>query len=418
MTGIDDIEVKTVLALTKYFSKHWVIFDVGSNKGEWSDILINERDHSDQDGKYTIHFFEPNELLLNYCRVKYDYNLHVIYNPLAVTDKDNQEIDFYYFTNFNNGLSSIYWNDFWKEQGLPVQKGKAKTVRLDTYSETIPEIDFIKVDVEGAEIDVLRGCEDLLKEKAVKFIQVEYGMHYPKRNGLFKRDVIEYVNKFGYHVYRLEGEYFTKVDDTFVEDFHAENYILTHLVIERYHYTQLWNSEFIKTTQGLGPFRFALEIGCFEGLTSNYICDHLLGKSDDSRHRGRMICIDPLTDEYLPNYDKATNSLFIGQYERFVKNTIGQPIQLIRKKSVDAYEDLKDFRFDFIYVDGDHTEAGVYLDGMRCWEILLEGGYLLFDDYKGYLDLTTFGINKFLAKHVNQYQVISSGYQLLIRKLP
>ena len=36
---------------------------------------------------------------------------------------------------------------------------------LDSYSETQPAPDFIKCDVEGAEVEVFRGAQRLLKEK-------------------------------------------------------------------------------------------------------------------------------------------------------------------------------------------------------------------------------------------------------------
>ena len=58
-------------------------------------------------------------------------------------------------------------------------------------------------------------------------------------------------------------------------------------------YTHNWNSEFKSNTNNLGKFNLCLEIGCFEGLTSNYICDRLLN------HNGKLICVDPLTDNYL-----------------------------------------------------------------------------------------------------------------------
>lgn len=45
--------------------------------------------------------------------------------------------------------------------------------------EGIREIDFLKIDVEGAEHLVLRGLEGLLRERRVRFVQFEYGKIYP-----------------------------------------------------------------------------------------------------------------------------------------------------------------------------------------------------------------------------------------------
>lgn len=76
-----------------------------------------------------------------------------------------------------------------------------------------------------------------------------------------------------------------------------------------------------------------------------------------------------------------------------------------------------DYRFDFIYIDGDHGKEAVYLDGLMAFSVCKVGGIILFDDYKGYRDETTEGINDFLAFVKGKYEVIVSGYQLMIKKL-
>ena len=90
-------------------------------------------------------------------------------------------------------------------------------------------------------------------------------------------------------------------------------------------YTHNWNQEFISSVKhiNLSNQKLCLEIGCFEGLTSNYISDNIL--SDD----GKLICVDPLEDNYLVtdltdfdiNNNKNGWSYFSGQYGRFMSNT-------------------------------------------------------------------------------------------------
>jgi hypothetical protein len=60
-------------------------------------------------------------------------------------------------------------------------------------------------------------------------------------------------------------------------------------------YTREWNHEFVKNTKSinLNNQNLCLEIGSFEGLTSNYIVDNILSAN------GKLICVDPLTDNYL-----------------------------------------------------------------------------------------------------------------------
>lgn len=403
-------ERDSVLYMLSRFKGKPTIIDVGSNKGTWSDIVLDELKED-----CNIHLFEPNELLLNFTRVKYDYKKNITYNLLAAYKEDGKQLDFFYFTNENNGLSGIYHNPQWDY--LPMQKGEINSITIDTYCKknNLTDVDCIKIDVEGAECDVLIGCDWLLREKKVKCIQIEYSPHYKLTNRTFK-EVIDIAGKYGYFVYSWDSEWgFIKVgNDNFKEDYELRNYLLSYMVMEKY--TQRWNNEFKINTSELPKVDLALEIGCFEGLTTNYICDNLLNEG------GRVICIDPLEDNYyvdnLSDKDKEMNnelSFFKGQYERFLSNTKGKPVNLIRKKSKDAYEDVKDLRFQFIYIDGDHRKEGVYHDCTKYIYCMKVGGYMLIDDYE-WREETKEGVDLFLKEAEGQYELMFKNYQVLIKK--
>lgn len=386
MTGISDTEVKAVLALRDRCGSDPIVFDIGSNKGDWASILAGNVKE--------IHLFEPNEILLHYSMVRFDRLTNVDYHNVAVFSKRGER-DFFFFENYNNGLSSLYYNQFWKDQGLPMKEGICFAIRLDDFWKG-DVIDIVKIDVEGADFDVLLGAERLLKEKKIKFIQIEYSKHYEVAGYTFQ-NVIDLVTSYGYSVYHFDGENFIP----YSEETKAENF---YIMAE---YTQDWNYEFKKNTKGI-KVNTALEIGCFEGLTTNYICDNLLEEG------GRTICVDPLTDEYLPGH--KDNAMFIGQFDRFTRNTLGRPVELVRKKSQEAFEQLKDLRFGLIYIDGDHTEQGVFTDAVMYWNVLVEsGGYMLFDDY-GQADETRRGIDRFLETQKGNFDLLVKDYQVLIRR--
>jgi len=386
--SLNPLEKKAALALYPYFSKNPIVFDIGSNKGFWADILVHN--------VAEMHLFEPNERLLTYTMVKYDYLKNVIYNHVAVSDKIG-ETPFTVFYNENNGLSNIIQNPKWDY--LPGVLDKVDTVDLDSYifsNEEIGSIDFIKIDVEGAEMLVLSGMKNSLQTNLIKFIQIEKSEHYDFT------PVPDFVRQLGYDIFHFDGENFVKYTDQ-----EAEN-----LYIMSANFTQDWNGEFKKNTKNLPKVETALEIGCFEGLTTNYICDNLL------KEGGRVICVDPLTDEYLPGH--KDNAMFVGQYERFIRNTAGRPVELIRKKSMDAFNQLKDISFGLIYIDGDHTEEGVFQDATIYFSRLLTqsqggGGYMLFDDY-GQSEETARGIDRFLQNQKGNYDLLVKDYQVLIRR--
>lgn len=386
------IEKQAALTLLPYFSPHPIVVDVGSNKGDWADVLIRNVER--------MFLFEPNEILLHYSMVRFDTLSNVTYVQKGVSSTPGKS-PFYFFTNNNNGLSSIYFNQLWLNQGLPMQKGEIDLISLDKYFAPNQQIDFIKIDVEGADFDVLLGAENLLKKHQIKFIQIECSNHYALAGRSFD-DVVKFVRPLGYDLFHFNGEKFELRTDQDAENFY---------IMDK-NFTQDWNGEFKKNTKGI-QVETALEIGCFEGLTTNYICDNLL------KEGGRVICVDPLTDEYLPGH--KDNAMFVGQYDRFVRNTAGRPIQLVRKKSIDAFQELKDLRFGLIYIDGDHTENGVFADATMYWNLLLDsprgaGGYMLFDDYQQ-SEETARGINRFLETQKKNYELLVNDYQILIRRL-
>lgn len=377
--SLSKAERKAVLDLFPYFSKAPIIVDAGSNKGDWSDIIIRNVSEA--------HLFEPNEIFLHYTMVRFCDVKNVHYSAYALSNKIGLA-EFTYFTNENNGLSNIIGNDKWND--LPWKKKQVHTIKLDDYCDRllIPFIDFLKIDVEGADLMVLEGGENLLKDNLIRFIQVEYAEHIEVTGRKFT-EVIEYLAGFSYKPLETEDK---------------EN-----IIFAMADFTQDWNAEFKKNTVRLPKFSFALEIGAFEGMTSRYICENMLLPG------GRMIAVDPLTDEYLPGYED--NDLFVGQYDRFIRNTKGEayPIELIRKTSREAFPDLKNYRFDFIYIDGDHREAEVYNDGVQCMKILKDGGYILFDDYE-WREETKRGIDQFLHEYAHMINIIVKNYQVLIQK--
>jgi len=387
---IPEIERKAVLALFPYFSRLFPsIIDVGSNKGDWASVLVQNVS--------VARLFEPNEILLHYSQVRFRHIRHIFYNALAVSD-DHGEVEFIYFEDEHDGLSNIIGNDRW-DYLSPLRK-KVKCIPLWSIAGRDTRADLLKIDVEGAEMKVLKGAEMILKQKGIKFIEVEHADHIEVTGYKFQ-DIIDYLQPFGYAPFHFDGENFIPFIDQ-----QAENIFFMDA-----HFTQDWNKEFIKNTRGLGPFNFVLEIGCFEGLTTRYICDNLLTKE------GRMIAVDPLEDQYTDEADEETNKMFVGQFERFTRNTRGYPVELKRERSQNVFKgDFMHYRFDFIYVDGHHGEVEVFEDGCNAFKVLRKGGYMLFDDYQGYRDETTRGIDRFIDLHQGKMTIKIKEYQLLIQK--
>ena len=79
-----------------------------------------------------------------------------------------------------------------------------EAMRLDTFcrQRSVERIDYLKIDTEGGEYDVLTGAEEMLRAGRVKFIQFEYGGTYPGANTSLKQ-VCEFLSSFGYSLFRI-----------------------------------------------------------------------------------------------------------------------------------------------------------------------------------------------------------------------
>jgi predicted O-methyltransferase YrrM len=187
-------------------------------------------------------------------------------------------------------------------------------------------------------------------------------------------------------------------------------------------YTEKWNGGFIKNTNSfIKNIDLCLEIGCFEGMTSNYIVDNILTEN------GKLICIDPLTDIYLNDnlrdvdieMNQSHSKQFKDQYSRFINNVeehLGSgKIELIRDLSINVFDNLKKYKFDLIYIDGDHRAEGVYLDAINSFELCKKDGFILFDDYEW--NDTGIGIDRFLGEYKDKYILHIKSGQVLIQKI-
>jgi hypothetical protein len=64
----------------------------------------------------------------------------------------------------------------------------------------------MKVDVEGFEIEVLRGCERALSEHRIGLIQLEWNSASTAAVGLDRRPVAELLGRYGYSLSRPDRE--------------------------------------------------------------------------------------------------------------------------------------------------------------------------------------------------------------------
>lgn len=184
----------------------------------------------------------------------------------------------------------------------------------------------------------------------------------------------------------------------------------SHALTAGYDFTsELWFSGNYKTFDSvLGAVKTdfdainILEIGSLQGMSCCYMADHV-----DADRLSSLICVDPhFQPEYRTNVARslAPNNIF--------------PIEL---KSQDALSYFEENRFQLVHVDGWHVAPQVFLDGFLGAKILVDGGYIIFDDYlkedQTSLGQTVkIGVQAFLSVFGTWFEPIIDGRQLVCKR--
>lgn len=154
-----------------------------------------------------------------------------------------------------------------------------------------------------------------------------------------------------------------------------------------------------------GRKKHALEIGCWKGDTTKELAQVF----------DTVTCVDPWDDEYVkghPNFSHMDSSAWVNQYQMFQKNTVLQRNRIIEKRgySQQVLPNLPESSFDFIYVDGDHSEQTVDFDAKESFRVAKKGAQIVFDDYywngKDNSPGPEKAIDRFLENQKNQYSFV------------
>src|SRR5207344_3202780 len=130
-------------------------------------------------------------------------NTFAEHNNVTIIEKgcgnNPEQVKLYSFENIDT-LASLY-NSF---KGKPSQVfSTIGIIRLDDFlsENSIPHIDLIKIDVEGHELEVLRGMKLCIEQKKVEVIQFEFGSFNIISRTFFK-DFWELLQN-DYDIYRI-----------------------------------------------------------------------------------------------------------------------------------------------------------------------------------------------------------------------
>lgn len=199
------IEDDELAVIEKFIPSIGVVFDVGANLGQWT-INVLERKP-----KCTFHLFEPSNILFEKMRSNLKDEINdkkIIINQCAILDCEKTK-PFYFYPHYP-GNSSFY--RIIESEVPPCNLGAPKVsdisaISLDIYCEQkeVFQIDFLKIDTEGSEWEVIKGAKRLISEGRIDFIQFEYGACYRKAGATIE-EIYYYLTKNKYDVFKILPE--------------------------------------------------------------------------------------------------------------------------------------------------------------------------------------------------------------------
>jgi FkbM family methyltransferase len=184
--------------------------DVGANIGNWTAIFTASMP---QGGKGIL--FEPSQDAVSKLRGRFSSIPNIEIAEAAVGD--------------TLGMATFYIKDDMEKSSLleatggpTVQRKQVKvtTIDIEVKNRGWGYIDFLKVDTEGLDFNVMRGAKELLSMRKIGVLQFEYGDGW-RYAGNTLAFAIRYLESFGYRVlllkseglfdpdYKRYGEYFT-----------------------------------------------------------------------------------------------------------------------------------------------------------------------------------------------------------------
>ncbi len=148
--------------------------------------------------------FEPNEE--SFKKLKNTKNCQ--YYNIAL-GKEAKKAPFY-VTKFRYASSAFKVNEAFMSRfsNFPYHQTKSvetiETVSLDTFCENnvMPQIDFMKMDTEGTELEILQGAKNMLKGVLGLDIEIAFQQYHADRPVF--RDVDTYLHKHNFSIYDLD----------------------------------------------------------------------------------------------------------------------------------------------------------------------------------------------------------------------
>jgi len=197
----------TKAIMKKSISSNSNCIDIGCHKGEILDIMLK----LSPQGKHTG--FEPIPYLYNDLIKRYQSKATIL--PFALSEENGTST--FQLVKNAPAYSGIKKRKY-DIENPEIEEIEVKLKKLDEVIPTELKIDFIKIDVEGAELGVLKGGKELLiKNKPL--LVFEFGLGASEYYGTTPQDIYDFIcDEVGLKIYTLKS-FLKKGDPMDIKEF-------------------------------------------------------------------------------------------------------------------------------------------------------------------------------------------------------
>jgi FkbM family methyltransferase len=175
-------EIQTNVDLVKsYLNKGDTFVDVGANTGLFSKMILDDLGYDFLDN---IILFEPIPNLVSECKNKFETYSNIIVVDKALSNETSEVTIL--ASNQNLGYNKIY------KEGMGIHSHEKHTINCVTFSEWVIEnkiekVNFVKIDAEGHDVNVIRGMFEWLRNTNQKpYILFETNWYKDEEQQLIK----------------------------------------------------------------------------------------------------------------------------------------------------------------------------------------------------------------------------------------
>lgn len=212
---------RPVLDLVRFGTKPGIVLDVGANEGGFaSDILV-------QAPLMQVHCFEPNSQIFKVLQKNaktwgtYQHSPRAIVNRLGVgSTSEEKEL----LVTGLHAASSFLPVAEASESGWPnadfsvSRRETVGIVRLDEYlaQKSIDQVTLLKLDVQGFELEALRGCGERLRNIRYIISEVQFQPLY--ENAPLWDQIVDYTSQYGFRPVVMDGFCFSAKNEPLQAD--------------------------------------------------------------------------------------------------------------------------------------------------------------------------------------------------------